>query len=131
LFLKEEVFKAVVKRTKHLDIRYFYVKVLLDRGILKVTHCVSDNMIADFLTKPIQGNRLRQLRDIILNRNHHEHHGSVLEHWSVLENNREDICSDTDQEKSERAMSCEREEMPLTEMESQGDLLKEELPVNQ
>jgi len=44
----------------------------------------------------------------------------------VLENNREDICSDTDQEKSKRSMSCEREEMCLTEMESQGDLLKEE-----
>jgi hypothetical protein len=50
----------------------------------------------------------------------------------MLENNRENIiCSNTDQEKSERAMSGEREEMSLTEMESHGDLLKEELQVNQ
>jgi len=49
----------------------------------------------------------------------------------MLENNRENICSHTDQEKSERAMSGEREEMSLTEMESHGDLLKEELQVNQ
>ena len=28
------------KRTKHLDIRYFYVKDLVDRGIIKVDHCV-------------------------------------------------------------------------------------------
>ena len=49
----------------------------------------------------------------------------------MLEKNRKNICSNTDQEKSKRAMSGEREEMSLTEMESHGDLLKEELQVNQ
>jgi hypothetical protein len=48
----------------------------------------------------------------------------------VSENNKENICSDTDQEKSERAISDEREEMSLTCLE-QRDLLNEELPVNQ
>jgi hypothetical protein len=43
------------KRTKHLDVRYFYAKDLIDRGILQVTHCVSEQMIADFFTKPLQG----------------------------------------------------------------------------
>jgi hypothetical protein len=48
------------KRTTHLDVHYFYVKDLLDQGILKVTHCISDNiMIADVLTKPIQGKHFR------------------------------------------------------------------------
>jgi hypothetical protein len=41
------------KRTKHLDIRYFYVRDLLERGIISLEHCSSDNMIADFFTKPI------------------------------------------------------------------------------
>jgi hypothetical protein len=41
------------KRTKHLDIRYFYVKDLIDRGIVKLSHCISEEMIADFFTKPI------------------------------------------------------------------------------
>ena len=40
------------KRTKHLDVRYFYVKDLLDRGIIKLSHCLSKKMIADFFTKP-------------------------------------------------------------------------------
>jgi hypothetical protein len=57
------------KRTKHLDIRYFYVKDLVDRGIIKVDHCVSEEMIADFFTKPLQGKRFQVLRDIILNLN--------------------------------------------------------------
>ena len=116
------------KRTKHLDVQYFYVKDLLDQGILKVNHCVSDNMIADFLTKPIQGNHFKLLRDIILNRNYH---GSVLEHRSMLGNSKENICSNTDQEKSERVIPDKREEMSLTGVESQKGLLKEELPVNQ
>jgi hypothetical protein len=47
------------KRTKHLDIRYFYVKDLIDRGILSIEHCASEEMIADFFTKPIQGTRFQ------------------------------------------------------------------------
>ncbi len=54
------------KRTKHLDVRYFYVKDLIYHGVLKVSNCVSDYMISDFLMKPLQGSRFRQLRDIIL-----------------------------------------------------------------
>ncbi len=71
------------KRTKHLDVRYFYVKDLIERGVLSVKHCVSDDMIADFFTKPLQGNRFKQLRDAILNLNHKE---ITMEHRSVLEN---------------------------------------------
>jgi hypothetical protein len=33
------------KRTKHLDIRYFYVKELMDRGVIQMDHCISDEMI--------------------------------------------------------------------------------------
>jgi hypothetical protein len=43
------------RRTKHLDIRYFHIKDLLCRGIVKIEHCKTENMIADFFTKPLQG----------------------------------------------------------------------------
>jgi hypothetical protein len=56
------------KRTKHLDVRYFYVKDLIDRGIVKIEHCSTERMIAVFFTKPIQGARFKILRDIIVNR---------------------------------------------------------------
>jgi len=55
------------KRTKHLDVRYFYVKDLIDWGILTLSHCISEDMIADFFTKPLQGKRFIQLRNMILN----------------------------------------------------------------
>ncbi len=43
------------KHTKHLDIRYFYVRDLLERGIISIKHCNTEDMRADFFTKPIQG----------------------------------------------------------------------------
>jgi hypothetical protein len=66
------------KRTKHFDIRYFYVKDLLDRKIINLSHCVSEEMIADFFTKPVQGKRFREIRDVILNVNPPDEHRSVL-----------------------------------------------------
>jgi hypothetical protein len=48
-------------------VRYFYVKDLLDTGIIKLSHCLSEKMIADFFTKPIQGRRFVQMQNIILN----------------------------------------------------------------
>jgi hypothetical protein len=66
------------KRTKHLEIRYFFVKDLLDRGIITLSHCLSGNMIADFFTKPIQGQRFQVLRNLILNIDYPIGHRSVL-----------------------------------------------------
>jgi hypothetical protein len=43
------------KRTKYSDIRYLYVKDLLDCGIVSLSHSVSEDKLADFVTKPIQG----------------------------------------------------------------------------
>jgi hypothetical protein len=66
------------KQTKHLDVRYFYVKDLINRGVIKLSHCSSEHMIADFFTKPIQGQRFQQLHDLILNINSSAGHRSVL-----------------------------------------------------
>ena len=35
--------------------------------MIKVEHCVSEHMIADFFTKPIKGLRFQYLRDVVLN----------------------------------------------------------------
>ncbi len=71
------------KRTKHLDIRYFYIKDLIDRGIVAIEHCTTEDMVADFFTKPIKGKRFQIMRDIILNRT-----ASTSQYRSVLENSK-------------------------------------------
>ncbi|CAI7782801.1 unnamed protein product [Closterium sp. NIES-53] len=40
-----------VNRTKHIVLRYFFVKDEVDKGKVDLTHCSTGDMAADFLTK--------------------------------------------------------------------------------
>ena len=55
------------KRTKHINVRYFFVKDRVDNGEVEVQHCGTNDMIADFFTKPLQGAQFHKFRDEILN----------------------------------------------------------------
>ena len=55
------------RRTKHLNIRYFFIKDCIKKGELKIDYCPTDDMVADFFTKPLQGKKFLQFRKIILN----------------------------------------------------------------
>jgi len=50
-------------RTKHIKIRNFFVKELIDGGEVVVRHMPTDDMVADILTKPLQGAKFEALRD--------------------------------------------------------------------
>lgn len=56
------------KQSKHIDIRYFFIKDRLTSERIQVVHCPTHRMIADFFTKPLQGNLFRLLRDVIMGR---------------------------------------------------------------
>ena len=53
-------------RTKHIGIRYFFVKQYIENGTMKIQHCPTLQMIADILTKPLQGELFKRLRDLLL-----------------------------------------------------------------
>jgi hypothetical protein len=55
------------KRTRHINIRYFFVKDRVQSGELSIQHCPTGIMIADFFTKPLQGTAFRKFRDEIMN----------------------------------------------------------------
>ena len=55
------------KRTRHIDIRYFFITDRIASGEVRVEHCPTDEMIADYFTKPLQGKKFREFRDMILN----------------------------------------------------------------
>ena len=55
------------KRTRHLNIRYFYITDQLDQGWLTVRHCPTEDMVGDFFTKPLQGQLFRRLRSLVMN----------------------------------------------------------------
>jgi hypothetical protein len=40
-------------RTKHIDIRFHYIRWIIDEGKLKLVYCPTEDMVADTLTKPL------------------------------------------------------------------------------
>jgi len=55
------------KRTRHINIRYFFVKDRVDSKEIKIEHCPTEDMIADYFTKPLQGALFIKLRNLIMN----------------------------------------------------------------
>jgi hypothetical protein len=53
-------------RTRHVSIRYFFVKDRIESEDIAITYVPSDAMIADFFTKPMQGALFVRLRNAIL-----------------------------------------------------------------
>ena len=54
------------KKTKHIEIHYYYVADRIAKGDLLVVGCPTDKMIADFLTKPLQGKVFKKFRDMLM-----------------------------------------------------------------
>ena len=52
--------------TKHIDIRYFFIKQFIDAKIIEIDHLSTDNMIGDFFASPRQGQDFRRTRDAIM-----------------------------------------------------------------
>ena len=55
------------KRTRHMNIRYFFVADVQERKQITMEYCPTDEMIGDFFTKPLQGAKFRRFRNIIMN----------------------------------------------------------------
>ena len=53
-------------RTGHIKLRYFFVKQYIDDGSIILEHCPTDEMVADILTKPLQGSHFEYLRSYLL-----------------------------------------------------------------
>ena len=49
------------KRTRHLSIRFFRITDLSEKQEFEVEHCPTEDMQADFLTKPLQGDTFEKM----------------------------------------------------------------------
>jgi hypothetical protein len=83
ILLEKNGRSSSTKRTRHMNIRYFYVKDHVDNRTITIEHCPTNDMVADFFTKPLQGHLFKRLRDRVMNIDpsdkHHSDHRSVLE----------------------------------------------------
>jgi hypothetical protein len=57
-------------KSRHIDIRYFFIKDRTTSSGIVIRHCPTLQMLADFFTKPLQGALFRKFRDVILGHKH-------------------------------------------------------------
>lgn len=66
--LEKNAQRSSSRRTRHLDIKYFWVRDRLRTEGIEVIYCPTDSMVAEYFTKPLQGAIFRKLRDIVMGR---------------------------------------------------------------
>ena len=57
---------SVGKQSRALNIRYFFLTDQVQQGNLAIQHCSTDQMIGDYMTKPLQGAKFYQFRKLIM-----------------------------------------------------------------
>jgi Reverse transcriptase (RNA-dependent DNA polymerase) len=67
ILLEKNGTRSSGKRTRHLDIRYFFITDRIDKKEVRVEYCPTELMRADPHTKPLQGRLFREHRDWLLN----------------------------------------------------------------
>ena len=55
------------ERSRHIEIRFFWIQDFLTSGQVTLEHLHTDKMIADMFTKPLQGSKLKNFRFSCLN----------------------------------------------------------------
>jgi hypothetical protein len=57
--------RSAAEHTRHIDIRYFWVKERVDKGEAIIKHLGTKDMYANVLTKPLQGSQFTTERDAL------------------------------------------------------------------
>jgi hypothetical protein len=52
------------KRTQHINICYFFITDRVNMKEVEIEWCPTKKMVANFMTKPLQGSHFRRLRDL-------------------------------------------------------------------
>ncbi len=68
ILLERNVRASSGKRTRHVNIRYFFISDQVNMKEVTIDWCPTKQMVADFMTKPLQGRQFRNLRDYIMGR---------------------------------------------------------------
>ena len=66
ILLLENGKRSSGKRTRALNIRYFFLHDQKMKGNLRIDYCPTGDMYGDFFTKPLQGQRFKRLRAVIM-----------------------------------------------------------------
>ena len=89
------------QKSRHIDIRYFWVKDRVKSENIDIVHCPTEEMLADFFTKPLQGQLFEKFKRVLMGHAHidtlkqspttalvKERVGSEEENWIPVEGRR-------------------------------------------
>ena len=51
-------------RAKHIEIKYHFIREQVQKGIIELKYCPTDNMLADIFTKGLPQEQFKKLRDM-------------------------------------------------------------------
>lgn len=57
---------ALHQRTKHIDIKYHFIREHVEQGEVKLVHIASEHQLADLLTKPLARHKVETLRNRVM-----------------------------------------------------------------
>ena len=69
MLLEQNGRKSAGKRSRHIAIRYFFLTDQKAKGNISIEYCPTNEMIADYFTKPLVGAKFMQFRDQIMGLN--------------------------------------------------------------
>ena len=74
--------------TRHIELGYFWVKGLVDRGLISIMYCPTDMVIADFFTKPLQGSLFEKMKGKIMGTYPYTAHADINKTWTKIRSRR-------------------------------------------
>ena len=67
ILLEQNGILSSTRRTKHLNVRYFFVKQKIDDKEVTIVWCPTDKLVGDFFSKPLSGAKFIEFRGKIMN----------------------------------------------------------------
>lgn len=52
-------------RSKHIDVRFHFLRDLTKAGVMKMVHCNTQGQVADVMTKPLKLDAFLKLRSML------------------------------------------------------------------
>ena len=62
--------RSCTARSKHVAIKYFWCTDRIKNGNITVKHCPTEKMLADYMSKPVQGKLFTSFRNVIMGWEH-------------------------------------------------------------
>ena len=62
--------KSCGQKSRHIDIRYFFMKDRVETENIRIVYCPTEQMLADFFTKPLQGALFLKFKRVLMGHAH-------------------------------------------------------------